>query len=296
MTHGYLYNMNTCVPIVLFVYNRPTHTRCTIESLLTNALSRDSDLYIFSDAPKQKADVDRVREVRKYIRSISGFNKINIVEQPINLGLAQSIISGVTSVINRYGRSIVLEDDLLISPLFLEAMNYCLVHFQEDERVFSIGGYTPAFKIPISYSDRWFLSYRCCTWGWATWESRWKKVDWEVRDYKDFLGCMQSRERFNRGGQDMERLLEMQMTGKIDSWAIRWDYAHFKHDSFCLRPINPLVANTGNDGSGVHCGVTGKYDVTLNSTDQNLPVGGQINLNEAINKKFATFYDGRARV
>jgi hypothetical protein len=245
-------------PIVLFVYNRPIHTRRTVKALLENTLAKESDLIVYSDAPKSSNAVATVCEVRGYVKTITGFRSINIVEREKNWGLANSIIDGVTTVVSQYGCVIVLEDDLLTSPHFLEYMNAALQHYENDPKVFSIGGYNfPEKTMPIPSDYPWdtYASFRCCSWGWATWIDRWRRVDWSMDYYETFIRDWGDRESFNRGGPDMTQTLRLQYEGRIDSWAIRFCYAHHANSMHCIYPAKTLVMNIGLDHSGMHCGV-----------------------------------------
>lgn len=245
-------------PITLFVYNRPVHTRRTVEALLKNELVTHSDLFIFSDAAKNSSADESVCEVRKYIRTIGGFKSVKIVERDRNWGLANSIIDGVTVVLNQYGRIIVLEDDLVTSPYFLEYMNAALDHYENDPKAFSIGAYNfPVTTMPIPSDYQWdtYASFRCCSWGWATWVDRWKRIDWGMADYDTFARDRTAQELFNRGGPDMSGMLKMQYEGRIDSWAIRFCYAHHANRMHCIYPVKTLVMNIGLDNTGMHCGV-----------------------------------------
>ncbi len=140
--------MDKLAPIVLFVYNRPEHTRRTVESLIKNSLADKSSLFVFSDGAKSDKDSKSVEEVRNYIRTIKSFNKIEITEREKNFGLANSVISGVTEVIESFGKVIVLEDDMISSPFFLKYMNEVLNIFENEQRIFSVTGYTFPVKIP----------------------------------------------------------------------------------------------------------------------------------------------------
>lgn len=245
-------------PIALFVYNRPIHTRRTVEALQKNALATESDLFIYSDAPKRPDVVDGVREVRTYIKTIIGFSSITIVERERNFGLADSIIDGVTTIVNRYGRVIVLEDDLVTSPRFLEYLNTALQHYERDPKAFSIGAYNfpeKTMSIPNDYQWDTYASFRCCSWGWATWIDRWKRIDWDMTYYDTFMRNRTAQELFNRGGPDMSGMLKMQYEKQIDSWAIRFCYAHHANNMHCIYPVKTLVMNIGLDHSGMHCGV-----------------------------------------
>ena len=173
-------------PICLFTYNRLDETRQTVEALKRNFLAPLSCLYIFSDGPKDETITQKVNEVRQYIKTIGGFKAIKIFESPVNRGLAKSIIDGVTQIIEKYGRVIVLEDDLITSPNFLDFMNYALEFYQNKERVLSISGYSFSINYPNDYKYDVAIGFRASSWGWATWKDRWNKIDWRVNDYSSF--------------------------------------------------------------------------------------------------------------
>lgn len=283
-------------PIVLFVFNRPEHTKNTIESLQRNTLSAQSDLFVFADGARNEGDMAGVEAVQALVDRIEGFRSVTVHKRSSNLGLAASVIAGVSSVIRQYGKVVVVEDDLQFSPYFLEYMNQALTRYSIDHKVFSIGGYSPPLEIPESYIEDSYLSYRCCTWGWATWVDRWEKVDWDVKDYASFIKDPEQVARFNRGGDDMSQIFKLQMAGKVNSWGIRWDYAHFKNDAYCFRPVYSIVSNTGHDGSGIHCGATDQFDVSIDTRPSfAYPEPGQLIPDPEINRRFATAYDGRKR-
>jgi hypothetical protein len=283
--------MESLSPIVLFVYNRPWHTRLTVEALQKNTLASNSELFIYADGEKNSNDRNKVEEVRKYIETIHGFKRVVIIERKRNWGLADSIIDGVTKIVNQYGRVIVLEDDLITSPYFLKFMNDGLDVYKNRDDVFSITGFNfPKKQLPIprDYHDNIYLSYRCMSWGWATWENRWLKVDWDVKDFRELEKNKKKIKLFNRGGEDLFPMLKRQLEGKIDSWAIRFCYAHYKNNSFCIYPTKSFVDNSGFDGSGVHCGVDESIKFRNNSLNTS---SGSINPNVVENIKILnSFY------
>jgi hypothetical protein len=247
-------------PIALFVSNRLEHTRQTIDALKKNGLASQSDLIVFSDAPKNKAQAKAVSEVRDYIHQIDGFKSVTIIERPVNLGLANSIINGVTSVVSQYGTVIVLEDDLVTSPYFLQYMNDGLDFYEKSEDVVSIHGYIyPIDGLPETF----FLRGADC-WGWATWNDRWAIFE---SDGEKLLGELKSKKLINRfdfnGTYSFSRMLRDQIAGKNNSWAVRWHASAFLKNKLTLYPGKSLVLNTGNDGSGTHCGDTTAFSSVL---------------------------------
>lgn len=242
---------NQNAPIALFVYNRPLHTRQTVAALQKNKLASESDLIIFSDAPKRPEAAAAVGEVREYIKAITGFRSVNIVERDRNLGLANSIIDGVTRLCQEYGRVIVLEDDLVTSPFFLEYMNTALARYQNEEQVMQISGYM--FPISVAAAtDAVFLPLTT-SWGWATWQRAWQHLDPAAMGHGVLKDNVDMRHKFNLdGGYDYFGMLKQQMQGRIDSWAIRWYLSVWMRGGLTLFPLKTLVENIGLDGSGTH--------------------------------------------
>lgn len=241
-------------PIILFVYNRPWHTEQTVEALRRNELAERCDLHIFADGPRDATAQEDVARVRNYIRTIGGFRKVSITERTENWGLARSVIAGVTEVIERHGRVIVLEDDLVTSPYFLTFMNEALEFYEDDPQICSVTGYSLPIRIPADYPWRVYLTHRHSSWGWGTYARFWCKIDWEIQDYGEFRRDRRAMRAFNAAGRDMCDMLGQQMRGKLDSWSIRFDYNCFRHGGLSLAPVQNLVKNVGFDNSGVHCG------------------------------------------
>ncbi len=257
----------TYAPIALFVYNRPEHTRKTVEALVKNTLAIESELSIFSDAPRRSLDEDgqakdeesknKILEVREYLKTISGFKKVEIVERDENMGLAKSIISGVTEIINKYGKIIVLEDDLVTSPYFLEYMNGALDLYENNEKVISIHGYI--YPIKKKLPETFFLKNPSC-WGWATWKRGWDLFE---PDGEKLMKKMEEKsliKKFNfENTFHYFDMLKRQTEGKNNSWAVRWYASAFLKDKLTLYPGKSLINNIGFDGSGIHSNKTEVY-------------------------------------
>jgi hypothetical protein len=236
-------------PIVLFTYNRLFETRETINSLKKNFLSKESDLIIFSDGPKGSKD-KKVSEVRDFLDTITGFKSVKIIKSSVNKGLANSIIDGVTMILKNYNSIIVLEDDLITSPNFLNFMNQALDFYEYNNQVFSISGYTMNLSNLKKINQDFYFGYRASSWGWGTWRGRWESVDWELKDFK----VLSSREKckFSKGGSDLPRMLNNHLNNKIDSWAIRWVYHQFITNRFSIFPSISKVNNIGYGASATH--------------------------------------------
>jgi len=252
---------NNLAPIILFVYNRPWHTKMTITSLQNNELASESELIIYSDAPKNKEAEDQVKKVREYIKKIDGFKKVSIIERKKNFGLARNIIDGVTKIVNLYGKVIVLEDDLVTSPYFLSFMNDALDFYKDENRVMHISGYVYPIN-NFNLDDTFFVKPTSC-WGWATWDRAWKFFKKDI-DY--FLKVFNKKmiKDFNlNNSYDYFSQIIANKEGKLDTWAIFWYASVYLKGGLSLHPKQSFVKNIGHDGKGVNCRRTSIFDVEL---------------------------------
>jgi len=239
-------------PIIVFTYKRLDTLHKTISSLQLNALASESLVYIFSDAAKSINDEAPVNEVRKYLHTIAGFKEVNIIERESNMGLANSIITGVSKIINEYGKAIVVEDDLLLAPNFLMFMNRALDFYERNLKVYSISGYIFNIKPNNDIPYDVFFIKRHCSWGWAMWKDRWNEIDWDVEDFNEFKNSKLKQRAFNGIGSDLSSSLTRQMNGEINSWAIRCVYNQFKKQTYTVYPLKSKVINLGFGAGATH--------------------------------------------
>ena len=244
-------------PILLFVYNRPEHTRRCIQSLLKNPLASESYLFIYADGARDSTQQEAVNEVRNYIRTIQGFKQITLLERNENWRLARNIIDGVTTQVNRYGKVIVLEDDLVVAPYFLQFMNDALEVYKDEPKVGHIQAcdFTQDSSLPTTFLIKWTGS-----WGWATWDRAWKYFNPNGKELLQELEERKLTRIFDFNGKyGFTRMLRRQIEGKNSSWAIRWNASLFLKDILSLNVGRSLVQNEGFDGSGTNCGGGGLY-------------------------------------
>ena len=281
-------------PIVLFVYNRLWHTQQTIEALQKNELALESELFIYADNAKNDESLSKVKEVRNYLKTVDGFKNITIIERDKNWGLANSIIDGVTTTVNKYGKVIVLEDDLVTSPYFLRYMNEALTLYQNEQDVASIHGYIYPLKNTNNLPETFFIKGADC-WGWATWQRAWDLFE---ADGKKLLKELQVRKLQNEidfnGSYGFTEMLEKQIKGKNNSWAIRWYISAFLQNKLTLYPKKSLVQNIGMDDSGTHCGSSKEY--YIKNLNFNIPVlSNQIIENKCARNEIEKFFFTPAR-
>jgi hypothetical protein len=238
-------------PVALFVYKRPEHTRNALLALSSNKLAEHTDLYIFADGPKSEMDRYAVAEVRACVKKVAGFRSVHIAERSENLGLSRSIIDGVGQLCELHGRVIVVEDDLVVSRHFLAYMNSGLDLYDDERSVISIHGYV--YPIMEKLPESFFLKGADC-WGWATWKRGWDIFEPDgARLLSELKARGLGREFDFDGTYPYTKMLQNQVQGKNDSWAIRWYASAFLRNMLTLYPGRTLVRNMGNDGSGTHC-------------------------------------------
>jgi len=252
-------------PIVLFVYNRPHHTEQTIAALQANELAPQSNLIIFADGAKKPEHTESVNAVRRLIDKVSGFKTVEIRASEHNKGLAESITQGVTQVVKQYGKVIVLEDDIVVAPTFLNFMNDALHYYQDCPKVWHVAGWTYPIELETD-KDVYFYRLMQC-WGWATWADRWahfeKDVDSMLNSYDKPM-----RKRFNIDGYDrIWNQVAASKKGKINTWAVFWYATIFNKNGLCLCPTQSYVKNVGH-GDGEHCKDQSRLDNTQLNTNK----------------------------
>lgn len=236
-------------PIVIFAFNRPEALQKLLDSLRMNSFYEESDKYIFIDGPRCEEDKAKVDEVVTIARKVAS----NISISPVNRGLGNSIIAGVSTIIAEYGKAIVLEDDLICAPNFLSYMNQALDFYENDNKIISICGYGLKIKRPRGYVGDVYLLGRSSSWGWATWKDRWEQIDWDIQDWNEFSSNKQMRRAFNKNGSDMYSMLKGYMEGKNHSWAIRFCYNQFKLGKYSICPFISKVDNIGFGEEATNC-------------------------------------------
>lgn len=275
-------------PILLFAYNRPRHLQRTVEALAQNPLAQDSELFVFADGARTEDDREDVDLVRSYIHTIEGFKTVHRVERDRNYGLAANIIDGVTRVVNEYGRVIVLEDDLVTAPGFLQFMNDALDTYADEPRVGHIQAYdfTQNPRLPET-----FLIKFTGSWGWATWQRAWQHFNPDGQYLLDELRRRHLTHRFDFNGKyGFTRMLHRQVEGKNNSWAIRWNASLFLQDILSLNVGRSLVQNEGFDGSGTHCGADHLYQAKLYPDRLRVEKISPITENLEVRKIFEHYY------
>ena len=283
-------------PVALFTYNRPAHAGRALASLARCHRFDDCQVYLFCDGSKGGHDQAAVEASRKVVRDWAAQHGAEVIERPDNLGLARSIVAGVTDLCARLGRVIVLEDDMQVSPDFLDYMIQALDRYESEAVVYQIS----AFMFPAALSneaDAYFLPLTT-TRGWATWERAWRIFDWQATGARERLADPEIRKRFDLDGNyPYSNMLEDRLAGKNDSWGILWWWAVFQTGGLVLHPRTSLVWMDGFDGTGTHCGVGEIEQVSLElmsrlrlSTPIRFP--GRIGMNQEVLEAIKAYLAG----
>jgi GT2 family glycosyltransferase len=254
--------MQQFAPIALFVYNRPHHTERTLKYLQQNLIAAESRLFIFSDAARSAEDEDSVKEVRAILKTAEGFRRIEIIERKTNLGLANSIIAGVSQLVRDYKQVVVFEDDLISSPHTLTYFNEALNRYRNEEQVMHIGAYM--YPLPKNNLPETFFYRAATSWGWATWERAWNHFEPNIDTLIEQFDAAKQKRFTIENTMNFWKQMQDFKNGKNDSWAIRWYASIFLKGGLTLNPSQSLVNNIGHDGSGIHSGINEIYNVVIN--------------------------------
>jgi len=251
-------------PIVLFVYNRPSHTLQTLDALRKNNLAEHSTLYIFCDGPKTGISTNQLEKLtptRQARKQVQWSGEIIIYESEVNKGLANSIAEGVTEVINKHGKAIILEDDMITAPHFLTYMNDALNHFENNLEIGSINSYAERFLEKSDFPNYFLLNGSDC-WGWATWKNRWADFTLDALVLKKQIITNNKIKDFEYGNH--MQLLNDQIEGRIDTWDVQWHAVNILQERKGLYPKYSFIKNIGLDGSGTHCDIIEGFNEGLN--------------------------------
>ena len=274
-------------PVLLFAYNRPKHVKQVLEALQKNKLSEQSELFIFSDGGKDFEDEELVEETRKILDNTTGFKKTTVIKRPVNFGLAANVIDGVSTIIEKYGKVIVLEDDLITSPTFLSFMNKALNVYENVDEVAHIHSFCYAgLNLPDTFFIKWVGST-----GWATWRKSWRLFE---RNGEKLLAELKEKKLtkafdFN-GKYPYTRMLKRQIAGRNNSWAIRWNASLFLNNKLSLNTGKSLIYNIGFDGSGMHSGSQDFYNMGLFDGELEIKKPEMIKESVDARKQFEIFY------
>lgn len=285
-------------PIAVFAFNRPDHLGVTLEALAANRLAGESHLTIFCDAPRGPKDAEGCQRVAEVARDAAGFASVTVVQRESNHGCAASVIRGTTEMFALHERLIVIEDDIVTSPPTLAYLNQALENFKAVPAVFSVSAWAPPqrmLRVPDRYRFNSYFIRRFHCWGWASWRDRWACNDWSVPGYAAYRDDAAMRAAHGEAGSDLPSMLDAQMAGRIDSWAIRAEYTRFRLGGLTLYPRVPLVRNIGMDGTGRHCGTHDRYADDLRGAESILerPFPDFAYVDQQLSASFRSVYAGR---
>jgi len=244
-------------PVAVFAFNRPLHLERTLTALAANDAASNTEVTVFCDGPRGDRDCEACRGVQDVLDRVTGFRRLDRVVRSENLGCANSVIQGVAEMFRSHDRLVVIEDDIVTSPYALAFMNSALERYADWRSVFSIAAWAPpsgTLHLPADYGFHSYFAPRFHCWGWASWRDRWRLNDWAVPNYQEYRRNRGMRLVHAQGGGDLPGMLDAQMAGRIDSWAIRAEYTRFRHGGLTLYPRESFVENIGMDGTGRHCG------------------------------------------
>lgn len=253
-------------PVMVFTYSRPEHTRKVLEALAGNTLARVTDVYAYTCKPrdeKHEESVNATKSILYEFESSGMFASFTVVDKSEFRPLGPAMVEAVTEVIEKHNRIIVIEDDIVTSPYYLEFMNQCLEYYEKCGYVFSISGYSPNLDYLDRVNGDVYLVHRACPWGWGTWKDRWEKYSWDVSDYKKSMKDRDLRKKLYRWNTDLPMTLDALFyeKGCMDkNWEQQFCYCQCMSNMSVVCPKKSLVENIGFDGSGTHEVPTGLGD------------------------------------
>jgi hypothetical protein len=259
--------MHDIAPIGLSTYSRLSHLKRNIDALRKNTIAKFSDLYIFSDAPR-KEDEAKVKKLRQYLKTIDGFNNITIFERKEN-NRVKNNRGGIKYLLDKFGKIIFLEEDIVTAPGFLQFINTALNHFKKSNDIFSITGYTPPINAHLYCNEDAFLLPRFSAWGFGIWKEQFDTIQYfDLNELKQSIKIKSNRQFVSDHiGEDAFLMMHLEAEGLIDALDVKAIYRQMLNRQFTVYPRYSLLQNIGHDGTGLHCSFTNKFDTkTWNKT------------------------------
>jgi len=285
-------------PICIFTYNRLSTLQNTIDALSHNYLIDDSVIYIFSDGSKNNEDSAKVEAVRSYLKKKIPFKNYELIFREKNIGLSKSIITGVTDIINKHERVIVIEDDIFTSKNFLLFLNKSLAYYKNDNNIYSVSVFSFPMKPLITYKYDTFLSLRPFPWGWGTWKDQWAEINWDIESvFEKFSFNKRAKNDFCKGGQDLFAMLNNHVKGKIDSWDTVWAFNQYLQQKFSVFPTISKTINYGFNADSTHTKGFNIFNTKLDlSNNQNFNFCASTNIDDEILKSFKNKFSYQKKI
>lgn len=288
-------------PVLLITFNRPEHTRRTLAALM---VQKPYEMYVYQDGPRDGNIIDKTncQKVREVIDEITRDSDTIMHKHysPINRGCRDAVIFAISSVLQDHKAVIVVEDDIITSPAFLNYMTKTLDYYQNRKNVHSISAYSPSpfkFSVPLNYDYDVYASPRLFGWGWGTWRDVWNSVDWSMDYFRDFMKHPSEINAFNRGGDDLSQMLVTEQEGKSSAWDIQFVFDQFKNHMVSIVPCISFTTNIGCDGSGTHCSVCkdNTSDIALLNNNKELKLLDNLYYDREIINRLHSVYSMKTR-
>lgn len=279
------------IATLLLVYDRPVHLTKVLNGLRENTERTDA-LIIRQDGLADTGNKERWNETNTLINEFDYPDK-EIQVGDYNVGLATSVITGVTKILAIFDAVIVIEDDCVPAPNFIRYMKQCLDHYKKEKKVYSVGGYAWPIKIEQNKNEDIYFSGRISSWGWGTWKDRWKQFEVDDKIYRRLAFSKEGSACLAQWANDAYNIAIGNVVGSTDSWGIYWALKVIEMNGVCISPYKSLIQNVGNDGTGVHSAPTDKYSVILSDENKgNYVFPDYITIHEDVKRGFNDLYGG----
>lgn len=286
--------MKNLAPIGISTYSRINHLKQTIEALQKNTLAKESELYIFSDAPRE-GDEEIVAKVRRYIHTVDGFKKVHIVEREVN-GRVSNNRGGMKQLLDEHEKCIFMEDDNVVSSSFLQFMNDGLDFYKDDKSIMAINGFNVPVKFPDDYEYDYYKSTYFNAWGFATWRDRdYLDIVKYNGQYAEMLADKQLYEKIKKMHPNLVNGLQLIKEGRLNAGDIKLTFHMIKNDMYTIKPIQSFVENIGHDGSGVHCGLDDRFMKQIVS-DKRISFNKYLMYNQSIDFIYYEFFNPKISI
>jgi hypothetical protein len=232
------------IPVLIVAYRRTASTDDLLRDCIVSGVRK---IYLAIDGPKdtdEDISLEFINIIKKYVLAYPRV-EIRFWLRTENFGSANSVITAIDWVFESENSMVILEDDLVISPVLMTYFERNISKLSLEDHVMLAG--TNPFQ-SNSGDEVNLVSHFPIVWGWATTRSRW----FEMRN-----GILSNSLRYkSRVPVRIVKFLEVgrmrAQSKSIDAWDVplaAWMYAEQK---ICILPPCNLVSNRGYDLHSTH--------------------------------------------
>lgn len=252
-------------PVLFITFVRPDYARQTWDGIKA---AQPKKLYFYSNKGRadKEGEVNCNNEIRAYINEIDWECDLHTFFRDECVNIYDSLRGAIDWLFDNEERGIILEEDCVPTKAFFSFVDQMLDKFEYEDRVWCISGDNYVDEALIE--DDYYFSHYHYMYGWATWASRWARMDWQAPWVKKEITKTQFKNLYKTRDQVSFRVKELR--GMVDfinrtkCWDYLFGYTMDCNNALTVHPKYHLVTNVGLSGTHHESGKNSKINKLAN--------------------------------